>query len=359
MRTDRAGRADGAAAGWAARWTRFVAVTMGLVLAVGAAACSAQDSGRDTTFEDLPWDVVVERASDEGAVNFYSIAPELQNVRLVEAFNEKYPDIKVRVLRGAGELSSRVSAEIKSGSKGADVFMYTDPAWFVKNADDLMPVTGSEAQDWAEDYWAVPDRSIVALAAPFGMLMWNTDVFPDGFDDWTDLLDPAVRGQFGTRSDVTPTYAGFLDFLERAMGPEYLAGLGDMDPKFYSSSVTLSQAVASGEIGVGNITQPATVIDLQELGAPVEALVPEPGYATKYAAAAIGTAHHPNAARVFMDFMMSREGQQALTGDGLSYTGRTDVDGALTADGLEVLDSSKFPTEVLAEWDRKFANYFD
>ncbi|MGX7724822.1 extracellular solute-binding protein [Rhodococcus pyridinivorans] len=341
------------------RWRRLAALVLGGALASAVlAGCGTENDLSTSASEDASWDVVVDRANDEGVVNFYSIAPELQNVRLVEAFNEKYPDIKVRVLRGAGDLSSRVSAEIQSGSRGADVFMYSDPAWFTKNADHLMILDGPEAANWADDYWAVPEKSVVAVAAPFGMLMWNTEVFPEGFDSWDDLLDPKVRGQLGTRSDVTPTYAGYLDFLEREMGPDYLPALGKQNPKFYSSSVTLAQAVASGEIGVANITQPATVIDLQELGAPVDAVVPEPGYATKYAAAAVATAHHPNSAKVFLDFVMSQEGQQALSGDGLSYTGRSDVDGALVDEGLDVLDSSKYPAEVLAEWDRKFAEYF-
>ncbi|MFC9835345.1 ABC transporter substrate-binding protein [Rhodococcus sp. NPDC127530] len=340
----------------AKRWIRRVAGATAIVLAtVGLAACRTDNPTASS--EAQSWDSVMDSAADEGVVNFYSVAPELQNVRLVEAFNSEYPDIKVRVLRGGGELPSRVSAEIQSGSKGADVFLFSDPNWFTKNADHLMALKGPEAECWPAQAWRVKDKAVVPSAYPFGMIVWNTDLFPDGFHSWDDLLDPSVKGKFGTRSDVTPSYAGYLDFLERTMGPAYLPALGAQDPKFYPSVVPMTQAVASGEIGVANTTTPSIVKDLQEMGAPVDAVVPPHTYAIEWGAAAIDGSEHSNAARVFMDFMMSQRGQQALNGDGLGISGRTDIPGVIPQAGMEMLESEKYPAEVLAEWSRKVDEY--
>ncbi|MGW4336519.1 ABC transporter substrate-binding protein [Rhodococcus koreensis] len=341
----------------AQRWRRRIAIVAAIVLAtVGLTACGT-DEPPTTTPEDRSWEAVVDRAEDEGVVNFYSVAPELQNVRLVKEFNSEYPDIKVRVLRGGGELPSRVSAEIQSSSKGADVLLFSDPNWFTKNADHLMTLEGPETESWPEQVWRVKGRAIVPSAYPFGMIVWNTDLFPAGFENWDDLLDPSVKGKFGTRSDVTPSYAGYLDFLERTMGPTYLPALGAQEPKFYPSVVPMTQAVASGEIGVANTTTPSIVKELQELGAPIDAVIPPHTYAIEWGAAAIDGSEHPNAARVFMDFMMSQHGQQALNGDGLGISGRTDIPGVIPQTGMEMLKSERYPADVLAEWSRKVDEY--
>jgi len=300
----------------------------------------------------------VERAVDEGIVNFYSVAPELQNERLVDAFNEEYPDIKIRVLRGGGELPSRISAEIESGSKGADVFLYSDPAWFEKNAEHLTTLEGPTAESWPEEAWTAEGKAIVPSAYPFGMIVWNTDLFPDGFDSWDDMLAPEVKGKFGTRSDVTPSYAGYLEFLETTMGPEYLPDLGNQNPKFYPSAVPMTQAIASGEIGVANTSTPSVVLDLKQMGAPVDSAVPSPSLAIEWAAAVLAKAEHSYAARVFVDFMMSPAGQEALNGDELGLSPLDDVPGTLRIESIETLDTERYPPAVVPEWDAKLAEYF-
>lgn len=305
-----------------------------------------------------PWEDVVAAAEKEGRVNLYSVGPPVQNKRLVEAFNETYPDIKVDITRGAGELPGRVVSEIESESEGADVFLYTDPEFFTDISDDLLVLDGPNVTGWSEDFWAVESRAIIPTRYPWTMFVWNTDVFPQGFRTWDDLLAPEVTGRLATRSDVTASMAGTLDFMEQELGPDYLKALGKQNPKFYASAVPMGQAVASGEAGVTYISTPSIFTDLKDQGAPVDFAYPKPGFAIEWGGGAPATSKRPNAARVFMDFLMSDKGQAALNSDGLGAAGRPDIEGSIDMSGWTVFDSRPFDPRKLNDMKGEFANYF-
>jgi iron(III) transport system substrate-binding protein len=328
------------------------------------AACGGDSTDVGTgASEDVAeggWEEVVAAANEEGLVSLYSVAPPPQNDRLVAAFNEAYPDIDVTVTRGAGELPPRVEQEIQSGSGGADVFMYSDPAFFVKHADNLLDVEGPNVEGWAEDYWAVPDKAIIPTKYPWTQLVWNAQTFPDGFENWDDLLEPDVQGKLAVYKVPTTSNCSTLNFMERELGEDFLTDLGQQDAKYYPSTVPMVQAIASGEAGVGYLAAPISVADLQAQGAPVELAYPEPGFALMWGGGAIATSDRPNAARVFIDFVMSEEGQEALNGDGLGAAGREGIPGALDdLEGWELFDAEACSTpEAIAEAERKLNTYF-
>lgn len=331
--------------------------TLAVLALTGLAACGGSDDAAELV--DGPWEDVVAAAEDEGRVNLYSVAPPIQNDALVEAFNEAHPDIKVSVTRGAGELPGRVEQEIRSNSDGADVFIYTDPDLFNDLADDLLAVDGPQVEGWADDFWAVEEKAIIPTKYPWTMFVWNTKAFPDGFDNWDDLLEPEVKGKLATRSDLTTSMAATYDFMESELGEDYMAALGQQSPKFYTSAVPMGQAVASGEAGVTMISTPSIVADLKAQDAPVEFSFPEPGYAIMWGAAALEVSKRPNAARVFLDFVMSEEGQEAINGDGFGASGREGVKGALDlSEGWSFFDSAPYTPEVMNESQAKFDKYF-
>lgn len=341
---------------------RFGAMALGTaLLSTGLAACGGDDasSAEAPTTGDAAWDAIVADAYEEGEVTVYNAASELQNKRLLEAFEEEYPGIDLTIERGASELPGRVEAELGSGTDGADVLMYSDPNWFIANEDKLAELSGPGLEGWNPDWWAVDGKSAVITALPWSIIAWNTEIFPDGFENYEDILDPAVKGKLATRSELTPSVAGYLDFMERELGPEYLEGLADQDPKFYPSSLPLLQAIGSGEVGVTLFGFPAGVKEMQEAGAPIESIEADPGFAFNHAAGAFAEAQSPNAGVVFMSFLMSETGQEAYNGEGLGGGGREGVEGAIDISGYELLDLEKFSDPAkIEEWNEKFTEYF-
>jgi iron(III) transport system substrate-binding protein len=323
------------------------------------AACGSGGSDAAAEVVDGPWEDVVAAAEDEGRVNLYSVAPPIQNDALVAAFKEVYPNIDVSVTRGAGELPGRVTSEIKSGADGADVFLYSDPALFTDIKDDLLEVDGPNVEGWADDYWAEEGKAIIPTKYPWTMLVWNTDEFPEGFTSWDQLLEPSVKGRLALRNDLTASMAGTYEFMERELGEDYLTELGQQDPKYYTSAVPMGQAVASGEAGVTPISTPSIVKDLQNSGAPVDFAFPDPGFAIMWGGAGIATSKRPNAARVFVDFIMSEEGQTAINGDEFGQAGREGIEGDLDmSEGWEFFDSTVYTPEKMQEMQAKFDEYF-
>ena len=92
--------------------------------------------------------------------------------------------------------------------------------------------------------------------------------------------------------------------------------LGALKPRIYPGALPLSQAVASGELAVGSYTTVMT--DEQKKGAPVEWRVPAKAWGARFYGQILKTAPHPNAAKLFMNFVFSDEAVAALEKAGFS-----------------------------------------
>jgi iron(III) transport system substrate-binding protein len=319
--------------------------------ALSLTACGADSPASAPEETDQSWEAVQTRAASAGSVTVYTVAPPVQNERLVEAFNERYPDIDVEVVRGSTELPPRVSAEIEASTDGADVFIFSDPQWFADNEAHLIEAKSPASENWPTDHWAVPGTAAVVSNVPFGMLTWNTQVLPAGLSDWEGLLSPDLKGRVGMQGVINGVIAGFIEVIIEAKGVEFLENLASQDPKFYDSVVPQTQAVASGELGAGVLSVPSVVKDLQDAGAPLEYAIPEPGYAIPWAAAALSKSKRPDSARVFLDFLMSQEGQTALNGDGYGSSPLPDVTSDIDLDDdAVVFDFKQFPPSVVEEY---------
>lgn len=325
----------------------------GLLVGAAAFACA----GRSFAQSSAGWDATVAAANAEGRLNLYNVAPPEQGERLIEAFRKRHPGIRIAQTRGAGDLPPRIAAERQSGADGADVFLFSDPLWFQVNAEHLLALDSPAIAKLEARHWQVPGKSPFVSYPPFSMFVWNTRFVPKGIKTYEDILDPALRGRIGTREDMTAVVAGYLDFLETRFGIEYLHKLAAQKPKFYPSIVPMIQAVASGEIWAANLSVPSAVRDLKKQGAPIEASIPSPTFGIVWAAGALATARRPNAARLFMDFLMTPEGQVALNGDG-DGASPLGVPGTLDMSNYVLLDSARYTQQARDEWRRKFVQIF-
>lgn len=337
----------------------FQKISIGLIVASLLGALTSCGSSASGELAGDSWNDVVSSANEEGELSFYSGMAEAQNTSLVEAFNKKYPDISVKTQRGGGEMTPRVESEISAGAQGADVFVLGDTTWFKSRGESFLPVNGPSTENWKAEGWANERLSPIITATPNAIFVWNTDIFPNGFKEWDDLLVPEVKGKIGLRTDVTKSVAGYLDMMLTELGEDYLVDLGAQAPKVYPSVVPMTQAVASGEIGVTNASLPSTVYELQQSGAPIDSVVPDPGYAFEFGMAALKNARNPNAAAVFADFAISPEGQAAINKNGFGASqGLDNISGSLDLSGSTMMDSSKYTPEAIEEWDKKLAAYY-
>ncbi|MET0888271.1 MAG: extracellular solute-binding protein [Mycetocola sp.] len=280
--------------------------------------------------------------------------------RLIASFNELYPGIEVVAERGGLELYTRFDQELDAGVPGGDLIIRSEVPWAEANADRLLEIDGPNSNVYpAESVWA-DGKAFAALYSPQGTIVWNTNIFPDGFETWTDIPKYANAGQYGIRDTgrLTGATTQYYQFLERNFGFEFLEDLSALEPKIYPGAGPLAQAIAAGEVGVGDSLGPVFALGLMSQGAPVDYIDPEgTGFANVFIAAASATAPHPNASRLFVDFMTSLEGQTAIVEGGYGASALTEVDG-LDLNQFETYDPSLVTPEILEEWDAKFAELF-
>ena len=338
---------------------------MGLAAVAATFALGACSPGQATPTQDesaagtgSAWGDVEARASSQGTVRIYTTLVPAVNDSVTEAFNEQYPNISLEFVRGtATELSARLDAEIASGSDGADVIVDLNPLWFEANVDNFTSLDElPAAEGWPDDGWLEDGLVPMVVISTQAMITWNTDIFPDGFADWPDVLDSDVDGRLGIYENPNENTATYYDWLERLNGDDYLPQLAELSPKFYPSVVPMTQAIASGEIGVSLFNVPSIVKELQEAGAPLDYVVPDDTEGGFFTAGVLDNAKRPDAALLFTDFLMTPEGQEALNGNGFAASVLPDIPGTIQPESIFLLGDE--PRTDVEAMNARFAEVF-
>lgn len=326
-----------------------------LMLAAGVAAMIAGGAAAAPLKAD--WAEVEAAAKEEGRLSVYSVLAPDQNDRLLEGFKAKYPEIRVAMTRGVADLLTRVGAEAQTKSEGGDVLIWADTNWFANNQALLTTITAPSHATLPAEAKVADGKGMIVTYAPLGLLAWNTRLFPDGLKTWDDLLNPALAGKIGSRDGVTASLSGYMDFMENNLGLDYMKAFGKQKPKYYASSVPLSQAVAAGEVWAANIGNMATISALQAQGAPIAYEFPNPAYASPLAAGQLENARNANAAALFLEFMISPEGQTAMAANDSGIPVFDGLEGLRSHEGMVFADDSKFSPERKAHWEAFIAQH--
>ncbi|GAB3072232.1 extracellular solute-binding protein [Nocardioides zeae] len=300
-------------------------------------------------------------AEDEGSVMLYTAQLPENLAAFEEAFEEAY-DIDLTVVRANGpDNTARIEQERESGRVAADVWVETDVAGLESKAragDWFAPVVGPGFEAGPVADLLVEDGSLATVGAVAVVAGWNTDLVPDGLADYPDLLAPELAGgKIGLVEPVAPAQVDLYLWMQETFGDDYLERLAAQEPRIYPSTVPMGQALASGEIAASPGVLPQA--GARATGAPVDSVVSPSGvWATRYFAAVLQEAPHPNAAQVLTDFMVSEEGQAAINKEHPAVL--DDIPGTLSgmadvrpADAVAALDADDI-AEFQAEWDRLF-----
>ncbi len=314
------------------------------------------------------WDKTVEAAKKEGTVMIYS-TPSGEVLRvLADAFEGKF-GIKVEFVNGRGEeLTQRMQAEKAGGRNMADVVMsggtttltVMKPRGLLDSFDGklLLPeVTDPKAWLGDELPFVDKDHTSVAMMATYQRyVMLNTDLVPNAKEitSYRDLLNPKWKGKM-TINDPTVTGTGNAFFAMLSFNVWNEKEMLDFMRKFVAQQPAVTRDrriqgewVARGKYPVSVATNMQTAIDFIRLGSPIAfADVKEGG---KVGAGAGGmalpaTPAHPNASRVFANWLLTKEGQDLFVKAYGSPSSRKDA----TTEGI--------PPEMVVQPGDKF--YFD
>ena len=263
--------------------------------------------------------VLIEAAKKEGKVVFYT-AMDLQFAqKLGKAFETKFPGIAVRVERsGAERIYTRIGQEYSANIHAVDVVNTADQAHCIvwKSKGWLAPYLPEDVAKHFDKRYYDPDglhATTRILVSPLG---YNTNLVKkeDAPKSFKDLLDPKWAGKM---VKAHPSYSGTImnaTFqIARDLGWDYLEKLAKQRVMQVQSATDTPKKISLGERAVMVDGAGYLVIRYKEAGQPVEIIYPEEGtpLATGPSAVFKG-APNPNAARLFQNWMHSREAQQFL-----------------------------------------------
>lgn len=275
------------------------------------------------------WERTVKLAEEEGQVVVYKIGQDA----VWHAFQKRFPKIKLVLISGrAAQLLPRIMAERRAGKFLGDIVrLGGGTSTSLLKAQALDPIGSSfilpEVKDtskWFEGKHHYNDGEsryiFVHAAFPLRLLAYNTNlVDPKSLSSFWDLLDPKWKGKITAKDPADAGGGSPLLFLyyNPQLGPEYLRKLitsGNLN--LVRDDRQQTDWLASGKFPVA-ITAKATDVDgANRQGLPVDVFDPHALAKDGVGLEAGGTmisllnkAPHPNAAKVVINWFLSREGQ--------------------------------------------------
>ena len=258
---------------------------------------------------------IVEAARKEGEVVWYTTMSSDQSNAFMARFQQRYPFLKPSIIRlGGSALLSRIVTEAKAGKYFFDVVHGTGEIVLpLMDMGLLAPYVSPERKAIPDDlkdkkgFWTSVYVNSVVLG--YNTNLTKGQPIPRSYND---LLLPRWKGR---KISVDDTYATFLQGLISSWGKDkavdYLKKLAEQEPVVMRGSTVRVQLAAAGEfplvIAYANIIQ-----YLAEKGAPVDWLPLEPAVISVNTVMAGAKSAHPNAAKLFIDFTLSKEGQEKL-----------------------------------------------
>jgi iron(III) transport system substrate-binding protein len=253
---------------------------------------------------------LLEAAKAEGRMVLYTATFTEVMQENIAAFNKRFPFVKVELVRApGGQLITRVQTEAAAGKLTADVVDHSDPALMKRLEHLFQDYAPPNAADYLKS--ALISPVLWPSVAPCWCIAYNTELVKNPPRTWMDLTKSeygnGLIGQVIGPSGGT-TWARIM-FERMTLGEDYWAKQSATKPRLYPSGAPLSDSLVRGEVGIAPLVHDV-IYPKKRAGAPIGILFGTEGVPITYYASGIPkTAKNINAARLFLDWMLSAEGQ--------------------------------------------------
>jgi iron(III) transport system substrate-binding protein len=303
---------------------------------------------------------LIEGAKKEGALVWYTSTSVEDISRLYAAFNKKYPFIKTEFANaGSARLYNRILNESRVGK----IFF------------DLVAVRGVETQQLINGGFFQTYQSAEAAAYPpgfkdtkgywvdyfdaYNVIGYNTKLVPreQAPKSWDDLLDPKWKGKIAMDEEMYSWYAAISVAWGRERAQRYMRGLAKQDIQLRNGQTLIAQLMAAGEFHMGMVLA-HRIERMKKQGAPVEWVTTlDPVTVSLHPIAVAAKAPHPNAAKLFIDFLLSKEGQQLVLTIGRTPA-RPGIDTEMQAKNLKLFPIPPELGEQYNKYQKEFREIF-
>ncbi len=359
------------------RVSMLFAVTVGAVIAAPALAQeipAVQGVAADERARILE---LVEGAKREGSLAYWDVVIQPQtNDALTAAFLKYYglpSSFKVNYqLLATGNLVTRVEQEIAAGRVTVDIAAVGSPPWVFERANK------GDALEYESPQYKFYERSIANGLGKKGFFafngaylfvpMWDAGRTNFSGKSWNDVIGAVPPGRMSV-GDVSKSVAYLATYAgQKAVLPaEYFRKLAAMKPSFLVRSEQIAGRVVAGEDVMAFSGMPTRAYQLNEKGAKLKFMLPQEGVVMlPQDMFILKKAPHPNAAKLWIDFILSETGQTVLVKGEALISGRAGFNSPLPEyappiDSLNVIkiDWEKLSTQELQKLREEWTAIFN
>jgi iron(III) transport system substrate-binding protein len=310
----------------------------------------------------------IEAAKKEGKVVWYTSLALPSSTMLAHLFMDKYKGIEVEVHRsGSQRVLQRAMQEVSAGIKNFDVIHTSDAGHFVllKDKGLLMKYVPKGTESFPAGF-KDNEGFYYGMRATLSVIAYNPKLVSDkeAPKTWKELLDAKWKAKQVT---AHPGYSGIIlthvVALVNQYGWEYFKELAKNKLHIVQSANDPAGVVASGERPVGVNGAEYFYYKTLKQGNPIKIVYPKEGIPLVVSPSAIAKdAPHPNAAKLFTEFIFTKEAQQVLADKEGLYTGHPEVTYPKDKPRLKELKLLSVEAEELekrnAEIRKRFVEFF-
>ena len=307
------------------KYSKVLIVTLASVFFVAGVGNAAEKSAANPTaaaakaFEKVSKELYP-KAKEEGNLVIYSVW-DIEHIRAVtDAFTKRYPGIKTTYWQARNpEIVTRVLTEFRGGQPSVDTILSD-------NAPSVLRAAGAMAsyETVQKDVLVLHDPTLPTVSLQVQALTYNTKKLKpaDLPKSWEDVANPKYKGLVALDD---PMRAGPLSSMLAGLWTQwndkerfnrFIKGLKALNVPVHKSTSAMFRLVVAGEYA---ICMPALLHDVihdKEKGTPIDYVKSVPPVVFPRQAGIYAKAPHPNAAKLFAEWLISEEGQKTIDGIG-------------------------------------------
>jgi iron(III) transport system substrate-binding protein len=303
------------------------------------------------------------KAEAEGEMLFYTHDSDPAGAAIVEAFSKDFPKIKASYLRAQnGALYAKLLAERSAGRFAVDVVQFSE----VSTAIDFQKKGGYEhyespqAAAYPTNALGTPAGYFFFSGIDFVGIVYNSKKVPaaDAPKTWKDLLKPRWRNVISCKQSTSGMQ--FVEWFElkKLYGDDYWKEFGKLRPHAFDSRAQLFERLAKGDEQATILGEWAGYQLVKDRGAPVVFVAPEDGLpATPLATGIVSKPAHPEAARLFLDWLMSTKGQTLYQTNKFLYYPSLRKDAPSMPGGMKLSDYKLIFPQSMDEYEKAHPTY--
>lgn len=313
------------------KWLATAVVT----LAIAASAASIARADRAPALAQVPPvdKALIQDAIREGELSYWDavIQPET-NDALAAAFRKHYglpAGFKVNyTLSNTAGLVTRVDQELQASRVTIDLAAIASLPWVYDHVrkGDILEYESPEYGAFTKVFeLGLGKKGYFAFNGAYLFVpMWSTDNLKFSGTSWNDALGAVAEGRLSV-GDVSKSeaYAATHVGLSKVLGTDYFHSLAKMKPTYLIRSEQIASRLVSGEDLMAFSGMPTRAFQFNQRGGSLKFMLPKEGVVLLTQAMFIlKAAPHPAAAKLWVDFVLSEEGQSILVSHEAMISGR-------------------------------------